>query len=47
MDKENLTAVSEDEDICVTLDMEDGTQVECDILTIFELEEQGRDRNDY
>ncbi len=40
MDKENLTAVSEDEDICVTLDMEDGTQVECDILTIFELKEQ-------
>ena len=30
----------DDEDICVTLDMDDGTQVECEILTIFEVNEQ-------
>lgn len=29
-----------EEDICVTLDMDDGTQVECEILTIFDVNDQ-------
>lgn len=36
----NQNNLPEDEDICVTLDMDDGTQVECEILTIFEVDEQ-------
>ncbi len=32
---------TDDEDIMVTIEMEDGTEVECDILTIFEV--NGRD----
>ncbi|MCM1257400.1 MAG: DUF1292 domain-containing protein [Roseburia sp.] len=31
---------NDDEDILVTLDMDDGTQVECEILTIFEVKTQ-------
>jgi len=34
--------MNEDEDIMVTLDLDDGTQVECEILTIFTVNE-----NDY
>lgn len=30
----------DEEDILVTLDMDDGTQVECEILTIFDIGEQ-------
>lgn len=30
----------DDADICVTLDLDDGTQVECEILTIFDVGEQ-------
>ncbi len=40
MDNQNNNFLSDDEDICVTLDMEDGEQVECEILTIFELKGQ-------
>lgn len=40
MDNQNNNFLSDDEDICVTLDMEDGEQVECEILTIFELNGQ-------
>ena len=32
--------IPDDEDICVTLDLDDGTQVECEILTIFEVRGQ-------
>jgi len=32
---------TEDEDVVVTLDLDDGTEVECEILTIFEVD--GRD----
>ena len=31
---------NEDEDILVTLDLDDGSQVECEILTIFTVHEQ-------
>lgn len=31
---------NDDADICVTLDLDDGTQVECEILTIFDVGEQ-------
>ena len=31
---------NEDEDILVTLDLDDGSQVECEILTIFTVNEQ-------
>lgn len=31
---------NEDEDICVTLEMDDGTSVECEILTIFDIDGQ-------
>lgn len=37
----NMFPIDEDTDICVTLDLDDGTQMECEILTIFEVE--GRD----
>ena len=30
----------DDEDIFVTLDMDDGTQAECEIITIFDLGDQ-------
>lgn len=40
MDNQNKNLLPDDEDICVTLDMDDGTQVECEILTIFEVNEQ-------
>lgn len=40
MDNQNNNFLSDDEDICVTLDMEDGEQVECEILTIFEVDGQ-------
>ena len=32
--------MNEDEDIMVTLDLDDGTQVECEILTIFTVNEK-------
>lgn len=32
--------LNEDEDIMVTLDLDDGSQVECEILTIFTVNEQ-------
>ena len=31
---------AEDDDIVVTVNMDDGTDVECEILTIFEVEDQ-------
>lgn len=37
--QKNLNA-EDDADICVTLDLDDGSQVECEILTIFDVEEQ-------
>lgn len=40
MDNKNNPAIPDDEDICVTLELDDGTEVECDILTIFELNGQ-------
>jgi len=40
MSDQNNTLLPDDEDICVTLDMDDGTQVECEILTIFEVDDQ-------
>ncbi len=39
--QDNPITPNDEEDICVTLDMDDGTQVECEILTIFEVD--GRD----
>lgn len=39
MDNQNNN-LSEEEDIRVTLDMDDGTQVECEILTIFDVNDQ-------
>lgn len=36
----NDSILPEEEDIYVTLDMDDGSQVECEIITIFELEDQ-------
>ncbi len=41
MDNQNNPLLPEDDDICVTLDFEDGSQKECEILTIFEAD--GRD----
>lgn len=41
--KEDLQSkrnLDEDSDICVTLDLDDGSQVECEILTIFDIGEQ-------
>lgn len=59
MSEEKITPVTEDEadDIRVTLDLDDGSQVECRILTIFEvadrdyiallpLDEKGNDNAD-
>ena len=40
MDNQNNTTLSDDEDICVTLDMDDGTQVDCEIVTIFDVNDQ-------
>lgn len=40
MDNQNNTNLSDDEDICVTLDMDDGTQVDCEIVTIFDVNDQ-------
>ena len=37
---------NEDEDILVTLDLDDGSQVECEILTIFPLTEAGEPNED-
>ena len=37
----NMFPIDEDTDICVTLDLDDGTQMECEILTIFEVEDRG------
>lgn len=39
MDNQNNN-LPEEEDIRVTLDMDDGTQVECEILTIFDVNDQ-------
>jgi len=36
----NNNALPDDEDICVTLEMDDGTMAECEILTIFEVNSQ-------
>lgn len=36
----NDSSLPEDDDILVTLDMDDGTQVECEIITIFDLDDQ-------
>ena len=41
MDNQNNPLLPEDDDICVSLDFEDGSQKECEILTIFEAD--GRD----
>lgn len=38
--KEKDASKNEDSDILVTLDLDDGTQVECEILTIFTVDEQ-------
>ena len=40
MDNQNNTNLADDEDICVTLDMDDGTQVDCEIVTIFDVNDQ-------
>ena len=40
MDNQNNTNLSDDENICVTLDMDDGTQVDCEIVTIFDVNDQ-------
>ena len=40
MDNQNNTNLSDDEDISVTLDMDDGTQVDCEIVTIFDVNDQ-------
>lgn len=37
---EQKNPLPDEEDILVTLDMDDGTQVECEILTIFDVKEQ-------
>ena len=39
-DNKNRTQNLEDDDMFVTLDLDDGTQVECEILTIFEVNKQ-------
>ncbi|MCI9426980.1 MAG: DUF1292 domain-containing protein [Eubacterium sp.] len=41
MNNETNPIPPDDEDICVTLELDDGTQAECEILTIFEAD--GRD----
>ena len=40
MDSQNNNLPESDEDILVTLDMDDGTKVECEILTIFDVKGQ-------
>ena len=40
MDNQKNSNLSDDEDICVTLDMDDGTQVDCEIVTIFDVNDQ-------
>ena len=39
-EKNQLNNINDDEDMFVTLDLDDNTQVECRILTIFEVDEQ-------
>lgn len=39
-EKNQLNNINDDEDMFVTLDLDDGSQVECRILTIFEVDEQ-------
>ncbi len=39
-DLQNKLNTADDTDICVTLDLDDGSQVECEILTIFDIGEQ-------
>lgn len=39
-DKNQLNNLNEDDDMFVTLDLDDNAQVECRILTIFEVDEQ-------
>lgn len=36
----NANEVNDDEDILVTLEMDDGSRLECEILTIFEVKDQ-------
>lgn len=40
MQEVNDSILPDDDDIFVTLDMDDGTQVECEIITIFDLGDQ-------
>lgn len=40
MADEKILNEAEDDDIMVTLDMDDGTQVDCEILTIFDVNDQ-------
>lgn len=40
MADENILNEADDDDIMVTLDMDDGTQVDCEILTIFDVNDQ-------
>ena len=36
----NANEANDDEDILVTLEMDDGSRLECEILTIFEVKDQ-------
>lgn len=36
----NNILTADDEDICVTVELDDGTEIDCEILTIFEVDEQ-------
>ena len=40
MNDQNNNVLPDDEDILVTLEMDDGTTAECEILTIFEVNDQ-------
>lgn len=40
MNNQNTNPLPDEEDILVTLDMDDGTQAECEILTIFDVNDQ-------
>ena len=40
------SVLPDDDDIFVTLDMDDGTQVECEIITIFDLGDQDNIQSD-
>lgn len=40
MNDQNSNPIPEDEDILVTLEMDDGSTAECEILTIFEVNKQ-------